>query len=318
MSNEQPEQCRHRLRIHRLGVEILCAVPGMNLPIHRALGEFAVDERPAISLPAVGRILPYDEKLLIRHLSTNATALSCCDPEIEVYQDAERFWIVDERWGICEINLLRGTWQSWVLPQAALDPPQLIERAVIFPLAQLVRAKGLWLLPSVSMTAGEHGVLVISPFEIEREVAASLANGARLIGQQWSAIKLHDDRATMLRMPSRVPQSRRCELASCDAVIIVDRSRRPLPLLRLMPREAAIARLKHVWPIPELHPHHRTGLLATKLAQCCTCYEAQLSRDPDDFVRMLQQIARLPAPQLAVPPRVAISIHPQRSTRIAA
>jgi hypothetical protein len=42
---------------------------------------------------------------------------------------------------MAEMNLLKGTWRSWILPSATLDPLALRRAAVVWPMAQLLRAR---------------------------------------------------------------------------------------------------------------------------------------------------------------------------------
>jgi hypothetical protein len=357
--------------VHGLALELTNAVPALNLAIQSALGEFAATEFPAGFATTTGSIRPFDERTVLRHLSPAARPLSAgAGGVIELYQDAERFWLIDERWGLAEINLLRGGWQSWILPQTWVDPVRLIENAVIWPLAQLLRGKGLSLIPAISLSVLGRGIMVISPFGIERELRAAVGAGVRVIGQQWTALRDEDGRVSMLRMPGRVethmpPRLRTTETAArgerertgdqraasgassagratsafdpadarrvdaaravvrtvtssqwidvcaetprsalhhafVDAVVVIDRGRRPTPMLRSIARRDATTLLKQTWPILELHPQRRTGALAARLAQHTRTFEVQLCRDPEDFWQMLHRIAGyITAPRLA-------------------
>jgi hypothetical protein len=380
-------------------------VPALNLAVRSALGEFAATDFPAGFATTTGAIRPFDERAVLRHLSAAARPISTgSGGVIELYQDAERFWLIDERWGLAEINLLRGSWQSWVLTQTWVDPVRLVENAVVWPLAQLLRGKGLSLIPAVGLSVMGRGILVISPFGVHRELRAAVVAGARVVGQQWTALREEDGRVSMLRMPGRVetqmpPRLRNAEAATrgardraadqrslhgggrasekirephrprsdigidvdievdggiradtdraplrammtsqwtdvcadaprsaqhhafVDAVVVVDRGRRPAPLLRSIARRDATALLKQTWPILELHPHRRTGAMAARLAQHTRTFEIQLSRDPNDFSQMLHRIAgyitppRLATHASAGQPRVELTLPRQQSAR---
>jgi hypothetical protein len=110
-----------------------------------------------------------------------------------VYEDGERFWLVDDRWGIAEINLLRAAWRSWVLPAPRLDPHACVELAVLWPMAQLLRGRGVHLVPAASVARDGWGALILSPFSVEPELTALVRAGWNLVGQRWTAIR--DERA---------------------------------------------------------------------------------------------------------------------------
>ena len=78
--------------------------------------------------------------------------------------------------------------------------------------------------------------------------------------------------------------------AFCDAVIVIDRGRRPIGSFRAVEKPAALAELRAAWPIQALHPLRRPGQLAAKLAQQVPVYSLQLSRDPKDLLRLLDDM----------------------------
>ena len=77
---------------------------------------------------------PFDGAQVQRHLSTAAVRFPCsAGPTADLFYDpvdAERFWLVDDRWGIAELNLLRGRWRAWVLPRPGVDATTV---AVVLP-----------------------------------------------------------------------------------------------------------------------------------------------------------------------------------------
>lgn len=112
-------------------LEIECGVSALAGPLDWALRRFllpADKHWPPTVAPLSGAIQPYELEAVTRHLSPTARRLSegpltvshDAGP-LEVYAEDERFWLVDERWGMAEVNLLRGQWRSWVLPEPTID-----------------------------------------------------------------------------------------------------------------------------------------------------------------------------------------------------
>src|SRR5581483_10770081 len=108
------------------------------------------------------------------------------------------------RWGLSELNLLKGQFRSWVLPHPSIEPYRVFEMAVLWPLAQLLRAKGLHLLPGISVARSGWGMLLISPFSIELELSALVRAGFKVIGQHWTILREEDNRVAMLHLPGQI------------------------------------------------------------------------------------------------------------------
>jgi hypothetical protein len=327
------EPCDHRFCIHGSAVQVVCEAPRLNWPIHAALGEFATTAFPEGFAPIAGQIRPYDESAVMRHLSPAATAIAT-DDLTEIYEHGERFWTVDDRWGIAEINLLKLTWQSWVLPQPAMPAWQAAEAAVLWPIAQLLRGKGLTLIPAVSVVRDGYGVLILSPFGIEPELSALVSAGWGIVGQRWTALREEDGRVSMLRMPGQVervvgpryraPDGTTAAASSsswmdltlewpgsakhhafCDAVVIVDAARRGRSAMRPAKGPGVVATIKKCWPIFDLHVPGRQGQLHARLASTAAVFEAELSRTATEFVTRLSQLsATRVAPPAKLQPRV--------------
>jgi hypothetical protein len=336
------DSCKHQLAVHGLAVELACDVPALNIPIHKALGEFAVAEFPDGFTPAVGILREYEESVVLRHLSPTAKPVAAMGSTMELYEEGERFWLIDDRWGLTEMNLLKGQFQSWILPRPAIDPGMIVQDAVLWPLAQLLRGKGLSLVPGISVARDGWGMLIISPFNMEPELTAMVRSGYKIVGQQWTAMREEDEHVAMLQMPGEVqrlpgPQLKAGSIeqtsswvdltgetlgsvqnhAFCDAVALVAPGRRPLPAMRQINRSNALATLKQTWPIIELHPQRRQGPMQVKLANQCRLFETQLSRRPEDFLKLLDQM-RYQHSRPINPPEVQVMVDAKRNRQVPA
>ncbi len=176
------------------------------------LGPFAATghDWPAEAAPTSGSIQPYDMQVIARHLSP--TAHRCAEANhdgdpLDLYEEGERFWLVDERWGMAEINMLRGQWRSWLLPEPKIDPVRCDELSVIWPLAQLLRGRGLHLVPAVSAVRDGWSVLILGSSRLDAELLAMIDANYRVIGQRWTAIRVEEGRLALLQMPGRVERS---------------------------------------------------------------------------------------------------------------
>jgi hypothetical protein len=296
--------------IHGLAVEIESEMPPIDEGSDVWLWPFETDVLPDGVSCTEGTIRPYgDGEEVMRHVSAAASRLPTSGPLLELYQEGERFWVVDDRWGICEINVLKGAFRSWVLPQPTLDETRVAELAVVWPIAQLLRHKGLYLLPAVSAARGDFGVLILCPFNLEQELRALIRAGYQILGQRWTAVREEGGRIELLRMPGRVeceatprlrdqsmPRARWVDLAGmrhcafCDAVLVVEPGRRSGAHVSELSGPRAGEQLRRAWPITELHPHRRQGQLATKLAGV-RCWQAQLSRRAEDLVVLLDSLS---------------------------
>jgi hypothetical protein len=303
-----------RYVVHGLPTQLACHVPSIEQELERALGAFRVSQWPDGCSPAMAAIRRFEQTDVLRHLSTSAAPLTVAGQMLELFQDNERFWLVDERWGLCQMNLLRGHWRSWILPWPTADAAQVVEMAVLWPLAQVLRFRGLHLVPAISVARGDWGVLIVTPMDLEPELGALIDAGYQVIGQRWTALREEGGRISLLSMPGYVqrmlsvrpggrsaPVQRRVDLheehppcrrnhAFCESILITAPGRRAnARIFELADTEAATA-LRRDWPIAELHPQRHHGQLATLLVQRCRCSEVQLSRYPHDFVRLVESI----------------------------
>jgi hypothetical protein len=316
-----------RFAVHGSAVGITSRVPPLAGQIRHLLGEFEVDAWPDRTLPVTGTIWPYEQSHVLKHLSPTARRVAANSDLLELYEDEERFWLVDDRWGIAEVNLLKGQWRSWLLPQPAIDPIRCAHFAVLWPMAQILRSRGLSLVPAASVSFGDRSFLLISPFGIEPELSALIRGGYRIIGQSWTAIREEEGRFSMLTLPGHVERAilpgmrlsttgettpawvdlmREHDAAQqyhgwCDAVLVVDPGRRPRAGVRPLDRSAAGHLLRQAWPIFELHPHRRHGQLPGRLSLKVPCYQLHLSRDPRDLLKILSTLRTPTAAAVARP-----------------
>jgi hypothetical protein len=326
-----------KLSLHGAAIGVSCAVEQLIPQIDRMLRPFISPQLPANSLMASGTIRPFEEGEVLRHLSSRAKRLAVADPSMELYQDCERFWLVDERWGISEMNLMKAQWRSWVLPGCVLDSLHLADGALHWPMAQILRARKLHLVPAVSIMRGGWGVLLLSPFSLEPEMARLMKAGWKIIGQRWTALREREGTVEMLHVPGPMERAksltsrrrgtgsairwidlgqefRGCQEKSalCHAIVMAETGRRSAPRFNDLSIPQAQEALRHHWPIVDVHAAPRCGMIANRLAQLCRCAQVQLSHDPADLMLMLEA-ARTCEPHAA--PRVTISINdPQWQT----
>jgi hypothetical protein len=272
---------------------------------------FLVSGWPEGFVPTEGTIKPFDAVEVNRRLSSTAIPLQNTAGRLEVYAERERYWLIDDRWGMAEINLLKGLWRAWILPSPSIDPVAVAEMAVMWPMAQLLRSKGLYLLPAIAVARDHWGLLLISPFGVQAELKSLVRAGFKVIGQQWTALREEEGRIAMLHIPGRIERggSRRIrsltsltagpsewtDLAAeipgitqfhafCDAVIFVEAGRRPESWVRSLAAGSIQATVRRHWPIDELHPLRRQSRLMSQVAAKCRLFEARLSRNPDDLL----------------------------------
>ncbi|HMB96227.1 MAG TPA: hypothetical protein VKK61_09335 [Tepidisphaeraceae bacterium] len=289
----------------------------MHEAITRELKNFAVETISTRAAPIHGMIHPFNQREVLRHLSPTATRLNSGDDLIELYQHDERFWLIDDHWGICEINLLKSRWRSWILPDARADATEIFERSMLWPIVQLLRPRGLSIIPAAAVTRDNWGVLILSSFNIEPELSMLVHAGFRVVGQRFAAIRDHAGHVEMLHMPGHVERMVRstngaatqrvdltaelcgsgCEQAVCNAVMVVAPGRRPLSHLNRISPSNATGALRNAWPIVELHPQKRHGELPLRMAKRCRVFDVQLSRNPKDLLSLMEaaRYERLPA-----------------------
>lgn len=309
------EQALHRSRylLHGLGVEVSCQVPGLLDPIHRALGEFVakslVSVRPA---PICGTVRTFEEREVLRHLSPTATRISSDNDLVELYEEGERFWLIDDKWGLCELNVMKGQWKSWILPNPTADANRIIEHAVLWPIAQLLRSRGLCIIPAAGVVRDGWGTLMLSSFNIEPELTALVHAGYRVVGQSWVALREDEGRIVMLQMPGSIERQpvrsaspfssphggervdltsefcgSSCPQAVCDAVLMITPGRRPIARIQPVAPTNAAGALRYAWPLTELHPLRRQGQMPARIAAKCKLFDVQLSRSSKEILTLM-------------------------------
>ena len=129
-----PDPTRSKFAVHGPAIEIACELPAIAGQIRRLFEPFAVHSWPEGFIPTTGIVRPYAQSEVLRHLSPVARPVRAGAELIELYEDGDRFWLVDDRWGIAEVNLIRGQFRSWVIPHPRVDAVHVAEMAVVWPL----------------------------------------------------------------------------------------------------------------------------------------------------------------------------------------
>lgn len=310
------EEKVHQFIIHGLAVQLHSQVPEIEAAIREHFGAFAEADHPASFSTTTGFIGPYDSSQVLRHVSPKAVPLTGIGFGREAYQDGERIWLLDDRCGLCEINFIKRQWRAWVLKPALADIHRCIDSALLWPLAQLLRIKGLHILPAASVTTGHFAAIVLCPFGIPGELSALAAAGYHIIGQRWTALRKEENRISLLHMPGGIaqtvwprrpssslapddwfdlhsiyPESRQHH-AFCDAVIVVSSGRRPQASANGLSRWEAGDVIRRAWPIAELHPRKRGGAMASEIGKTCQCVEARLSPRGEDILEILDAVRK--------------------------
>ncbi len=183
---EACQPTRHRFAVHGAAVEVVTAVLELGDTIRHTLSLFEVPEFPAGFFPATGIIQPYDPAEVEAHLSRGARRLPDAthppDDPLELYEHDEHFWLIDDRWGVTEMNLLRNEWRSWVIPNLKITPAHCFELSVMWPLAQILRAKGVTLVPAAAAVRDGWSVLILGSLALEPELAAMIREGYKIVG----------------------------------------------------------------------------------------------------------------------------------------
>src|SRR5258708_901250 len=87
---------RRKFCLHGAGIDLACHLHRLVAPINQFLGEFLVDALPEGFATTSGIIRGFEETDVSRHLSTSAQRCPSEDDWLEIYAEAERFWLIDE------------------------------------------------------------------------------------------------------------------------------------------------------------------------------------------------------------------------------
>jgi hypothetical protein len=308
-----PLPIKYSLSIYGTGVQLANSCPALDDQIAFFLNPFQTVRKEMGALR--GEIVPFDVAEVTHSLSRAGTSERHSDDLVEIYSIGEKHWMVDDRWGMCEIDVLKRRWRSWVLPQPSLDAVQLTEAAAIWPMAQLMRSRGVEIVPALSIERSGWGALLITPYPIPAEISRIIRAGYRVIGQRWTALVKQNGRIVLRRIPGLMQSpgssgwsiGRRpiwtdltadnpwasADLAWCDAVLAVMPGRRAKTVGRVVSPGESQTLLRRAWPIPDL-PISRPRLLhpAGLLARDCHCLSLQLSRNEDEFLDLMEFIRR--------------------------
>jgi hypothetical protein len=305
--------------MHGLAVQLDVVCPALNPEIDRLFKPFSALAPPANSVWTAGIIKPFNLPEVSRQISPAAVPHAGHSAFGQLYSLDERHWLVDERWGMCQINVLKRSWRSWILPRTSLDPVRLAEAAVLWPLSQLLRTRGLHLIPAISIERNGWGALLLSSYDMQPELIRLLRAGYRIVGQRWTAIRSDNGKLTLLNMPGLTPiptgrpeaaPNRRRPLwidltasnpwatadrAECCAAFMVEPGRRDAIHGREL--NDSTAAIRSAWPMIELSRHRRPSCdPAVQLARRCRCFLIQLSRNQNDFVQLMETVRRKQAP----------------------
>src|SRR5690606_38016225 len=146
-----PERRGMSINVHGHAVELRCSLPGLRQVIADLFGELADADWPAGVVPVNGLIGAYDAEIVARQISPQAECVNRFGDGAELWRDSERVWLIDESWGICEINLLKSSWKSWMLAEADAEPMRAIENAILWPMAQILATRSLAIIPAPSL-----------------------------------------------------------------------------------------------------------------------------------------------------------------------
>ena len=201
---------RRKLAVHGPVVQLDCTVPALDESLDVLLSKFDVPRWPDHFLPTTGTIHPYEESEVIDRLPDTARHLTRTADQMDIYEDGDRYWLVDDRWGMAEMDFAQLQWRSWILPRPKLDPLRVAELSVLWPMAlrSCAPCRGVsTCFPAISAVRDGFAVMIICPFGVEPELTALIGNGYKIIGQRWTALREEDGRLALLHMPGRVERA---------------------------------------------------------------------------------------------------------------
>jgi hypothetical protein len=306
-----PLPIKYSFSVYGAPLQVANSCPTLNEQLGFFLHPFLLKSQSEQGGDCNGQIVPFDLGELTHSLSRAADSERYSNNLFEIYSNAEKHWILDDRWGACEIDLLKHRWRSWVLPSPSLDAIQVVEAAALWPMAHLLRSRGIEIVPAISIERAGWGALIVAPYPIPAELSRIIRAGYRVIGQRWTALISQDGRIVLRSVPGLVEASvsrgpfvgRRpiwsnlfadnpwasAGLAWCDAVLTIMPGRRSKTVGRVLGSGESQTVLRRAWPIADL-PINRPRLLhpAATLARECFCLSIQLSRREDEFLDLIE------------------------------
>ncbi len=238
-----------------------------------------------------GTVGPFKYDDIARRVSPVARLVAQLDEMTHLYALDERYWLVDERWGMCEINLLKRCWQSWVVPRPSIDPTAGAQAAIWWPLAALLRGRRVELIPALSVERDGWGALIFAPYSMDGELPALLNAGFKIIGRRWSVLCGTTGAIKLGHFPaadsSRAQPWEAVRKTACRAIFIIEPGRWPRAKIRA-PLDAGAA-LRRVWPMIDLSSGRRRVVETTNhLARQCRCLSIQLSSYKSDLALVVR------------------------------
>ena len=145
-----------------------CHVPRLQGRLDWLLGEFrnpdvSAGGRQVKSNYVAGSIAPFDLELATQRAPSVLAAGHRGDELVTLFQDGEHFWMLDERWGLCQVDLLRAPGGAGCCRGHASTRCDAAELAALWPLAQLLRGRGVHLVPAASIARGNWARCYCAP-----------------------------------------------------------------------------------------------------------------------------------------------------------
>ena len=263
--------------------------------------------------PVLGKLSAFDGSSILRRLPTTASHAGRVGRRTptggiaDVYRDAEQFWIVDDEWGMAEIDLVRARWSAWLLP-GAIERGEWTDAAVYWPLAQLLRSRRVWLFPAAVVSQGGRTTLIVGSYDLGPELSLLHTRGYAVLSRRWTTLVEGPDGKIVCRPWAGDGRTRRAAPrrpgstapvpagefefdTAIDAVLVIRPGRRVVGDILALSRDAAAMALRQAWSIEELHPRGRAPMLPAVLSRHCRCATGHLSRDPMDLGELLESDA---------------------------
>jgi hypothetical protein len=291
------ESYQRRFCIHGLPITIDLSSPFLQPKIDAVLRPFIVEKINSPIPVAHGSIQSFNSTQVLRNVNPQATRVGSIDNRAEIYSLGEQYWLIDERWGICWLNLLKRQWRSWMLPKPTLPTNQCIDAAVLWPMAQLLKIRGLHLIPAISIRRDQWSALILSPYPLDREIIRLASAGFTIVGPRYSALREKQSRVELLDFPHESANHTATSPSSptdCQAVFLIESARRLVTRGKILTNpDAAAARIRHALPFMEVPPtRRRLGDFAAHLARQCRCVSVELSKNEEDFHQLIESSRR--------------------------